>query len=103
MSITAASVQDREGAHPVVERAMEKYPGIQALYADSGYAGQCAQTVSQCHDIRVQIVRHPGNKNVGCWIGPEQPDPFTVKANAQGFVVLAKRWVVERTHAWNDR
>ncbi|KGE50276.1 IS5 family transposase, partial [Xanthomonas axonopodis] len=74
VSITAASVQDREGAHPVVERAMEKYPGIQALYADSGYAGQCAQTVSQCHDIRVQIVRHPGNKNVGRWIGPEQPD-----------------------------
>ncbi|KOR49206.1 transposase, partial [Xanthomonas oryzae] len=36
-------------------------------------------------------------------IGPEQPDLFTVKANAQGFVVLAKRWVVERTHAWNDR
>ncbi|WP_134980487.1 transposase, partial [Xanthomonas axonopodis] len=34
VSITAASVQDREGAHPVVERAMEKYPGIQALYAD---------------------------------------------------------------------
>ncbi|KOR49982.1 transposase [Xanthomonas oryzae] len=103
VSITAASVQDRQGAHPVLERAMEKYPGIQALYADSGYAGQCAQTVSQCHDIRVQIVRHPGNKNVGRWIGPEQPDLFTVKANVQGFVVLAKRWVVERTHAWNDR
>ncbi|GHU17081.1 hypothetical protein FACS189475_00330 [Betaproteobacteria bacterium] len=46
--VTAASVQDRDGAHPVIERAMEKYPTIKTLYGDSGYAGQCAQTVSQC-------------------------------------------------------
>lgn len=24
-------------------------------------------------------------------------------ARADGFVVLAKRWVVDRTHAWNER
>ncbi|MGS0601093.1 IS5 family transposase [Xanthomonas oryzae pv. oryzicola] len=103
VSVTAASVQDRDGAYRVMDRAMEKYPSIQTLYTDSGYAGQCAQLLSQCHDIRVQVVRHPANKNVGRWMGPEQPDLFTVKATAQGFVVLAKRWVVERTHAWNDR
>ena len=28
---------------------------------------------------------------------------YTSQADAQGFVVLAKRWVVERTHAWNER
>ncbi len=33
----------------------------------------------------------------------DQPNLFTVQANAQGFVVLAKRWVVERTHAWVER
>jgi transposase len=27
----------------------------------------------------------------------------TVAANADGFVPLPKRWVVERTHAWNER
>lgn len=103
VSVTAASVQDRDGAHPVVAAAMAKYPGIQTLFADSGYAGQCAQTVSQCRGIRVQVVRHPANKNVGRWVRPEQPDLFTVKADSNGFVVLAKRWVVERTHAWNER
>ena len=82
---------------------MEKYPSIQTLFVDGGYAGQCAQTVSQCHDIHVQVVRHPANKKVGRWIRPEQPDLFTVKADAKGFVVLPKRWVVERTHAWNER
>ena len=40
---------------------------------------------------------------MGRWIRPEQPDLFTVAADAKGFVVLAKRWAVERTHAWNER
>ncbi len=103
VSVTAASVQDRDGAHPVMASAMAKYPSIETLFVDSGYAGRCAQTVSQCHDMEVQVVRHPANKNVGRWVNPEQPDLFTVQADAQGFVVLAKRWVVERTHAWNER
>ncbi len=103
VSVTAASVQDRDGAHPVVADTMKKYPHIEKLFVDSGYAGQCAQTVSQCHDIEVQVVRHPANKNVGRWAHKDQPDLFTVQADANGFVVLAKRWVVERTHAWNER
>lgn len=103
VSITAASVQDRDGAHPVMVATMAKYPQIKTLFVDSGYAGQCAQTVSQTHAINVDVVRHPANKNVGRWVCAEQLDLFTVKADAKGFVVLAKRWVVERTHAWNER
>jgi transposase len=103
VSVTAASVQDRDGAHPVVVAAMDKHPSIETLFVDGGYAGQCAQTVSQLHDIQVQVVRHPANKNVGRWTHPEQPDLFTVETDANGFVVLPKRWVVERTHAWNER
>lgn len=103
VSITAASVQDRDGAHPVMAATMAKYPSVEQLFVDSGYAGRCAQTITQCHEISVQVVRHPANKNVGRWVKAEQPDLFTVQADAQGFVVLAKRWVVERTHAWNER
>jgi transposase len=103
VSVTAASVQDRDGAHPVMAAGMMKYPSVQTVFVDSGYAGQCAQTLSQCHNIGVQVVRHPANKNVGRWARPEQPDLFTIQATPEGFVVLAKRWVVERTHAWNER
>lgn len=103
VSVTAASVQDRDGAHPVVASAMSKYPSVKTLFVDGGYAGQCAQTVSQCHGIKVDVVRHPANKNVGRWVDSRQADLFTVQADANGFVVLAKRWVVERTHAWNER
>lgn len=103
VSVTAASVQDRAGAHPVVAATMAKYPNIKTLFVDSGYSGQCAQTVSQCHGVKVDVVRHPANRNVGRWLQPEQPDLFEVMADATGFVVQATRWVVERTHAWNER
>jgi len=41
ISVTAASVQDRDAAHPVVQAAINKYPSIQTLFADSGDAGEC--------------------------------------------------------------
>lgn len=103
VSVTAASVQDRDGAHLVVASALSKYPSIQTLFVDSGYAGQCAQTLMQCHGLQVSVVRHPANRNVGRWTDTQQDDLFMARADAKGFVVLAKRWVVERTHAWNER
>lgn len=103
VSVTVASMQDRDGAHPVVASAMAKYPTIETLFVDTAYAGQCAQTIWQCHGIRAQVIRHPANRNVGRWMDDRQPDLFTVQADVNGFVVLAKRWVVERTHAWNER
>ena len=103
VSVTAASVQDRDGAHPVVAVAMNKYPSIEKLYVNGGYAGQCAQTVSQHHAIHVEVMRHPASPSTRRWVRVEQGDLFTVAAAADGFVVLAKRWVVERTHAWNER
>lgn len=80
-----------------------KYPSIEALFVDSAYAGQCEQAISRGHDIRAQAVRHPANHNVGRWIDDRQPDLLSVQAEANGFVVLAKRWGVERIHAWNER
>lgn len=103
VSVTAASVQDRDGAHPIMASTMAKYPSVATLFVDSAYAGQCAQTILQCHGIHVDVVRHPANKRAGRWHLPDQGDLFTVQADAKGFVVLAKRWVVERTQAWNER
>lgn len=103
VSVTAASVQDRDGAHPVMANTMAKYPTVQTVFADTGYSGRCAQTLSQDHAIDVDIVRHPRNANVGYWTTPEQPDLFTQNRTHKPFVVLPKRWVVERTHAWIER
>jgi len=65
VSVTAASVQDRDGAHPIIAATIKKYPEIKTLFVDSGYAGQCAQAVFQTHAIDVDVVRHPANEKVG--------------------------------------
>ena len=101
VTITAASVQDRDGAAPVVAQACAKVPSLKALFADATYGGRCAEAIEQTHGLAVHIVRHPGNRSTGTWQTAQQPLwPETV---AKGFVVQAKRWVVERTHAWNER
>jgi transposase len=102
ITVTAACVQDRDAAAPVVAQAMAKVPGLQRLYADAAYGGRCVQGIVAAHPtLAVEIVRHPGNRTTGTWSDPQQslwPQPARA-----GFVLQAKRWVVERTHAWNER
>jgi putative transposase len=101
VTITAASVQDRDAAAPVVAQACAKVPGLKRLYTDGAYGGQCAQAIEASHGLAVEIVRHPGNRSTGTWHDVQQP--LWPEAVTTGFVVLPKRWVVERTHAWNER
>ena len=101
LSVTAASVQDRDAAPAVVAQACAKVPGLMKLYTDGAYGGTCAQAIEQTHGISVEVVRHPGNRSTGTWQDAQQP--LWPEVVAKGFVVQAKRWVVERTHAWNER
>ncbi len=97
VSVTAASVQDRDAAPPTVAQACADNQTITKLYADAAYAGQCAATIERAQGITVEIVRRPNKR--GDWGDgqiPLWPAPI-------GFVVLPKRWVVERTHAWGER
>lgn len=103
LTVTAASVQDRDASHAAVAAAKQKYPEVQTLFVDGGYAGQCAQTQHEQHGLTVEVVRHPANGNGGSWHHAGQGQLFPLKADANGFVVLPKRWVVERTHGWNER
>jgi len=102
VSVVAANVQDRDAASAVVADAATQYPQISTLFVDSAYAGQFAQATEQTHGIRVEVVRHPANKSVGSWHVEGAPERV-VAANTDGFVALPKRWIVERTHAWNER
>jgi len=102
VTITSANVQDRDAAMGMVDLAKAKVPGIEMVFVDAGYAGQRAREISLKHGIDVQVVRHPGNRNVGTWVDAHnQPSLFEVAA--RGFQVLPKRWIIERTNAWNDR
>jgi transposase len=97
VSVTAASVQDRDGAPTAVAQACSKYPTIEKLFADAAYAGQCAERLEHDLGISVEVVRRPNAR--GEWDHPQQ----SLWPTTGGFVVLPKRWVVERTHAWLER
>lgn len=102
VSVCAANLQDRDAGTEAIARAAAKYPSVQRLYVDSAYAGQWAKTVEHAHGITVEVVRHPANRHVGQWVQAGQQDLFPDTLTT-GFTVLPKRWVVERTHAWNER
>ena len=78
-----ASIQDRDGAPSVIASACESFPTLVHLFADGGYAAEAAE-------------RHGENQRSGLEI-VKRPDGVT------GFVVIARRWVVERTLAWFGR
>jgi putative transposase len=80
LQVHPASVQDRDGAVPLLQASRGLYPFIERAFADSVYAGECAANATS---IVVEIVR-------------KLPDQV-------GFVVLPKRWVVERFFAWINR
>jgi transposase len=102
VTMTAASVQDSDGdgAADVVAQACRKVPNLEWLYTDGAYGGQCARAIEQTHGIQVEVGRRPGNRSTGTLHDHQQS---LWQEPVRGFVVLAKRCVVERTHAWNER
>ena len=78
-----ADLQDRDGAYYVFEDITDQYPELAKVWADQGYSGELGADLLDQYDIILEIVEKL----------PEQ----------QGFVVLPRRWVVERSIAWLGR
>jgi putative transposase len=81
VSVHAANCSDTVAGGPVMARAAEKYPSIEAFSGDAGYRGTAVKFV----DETLGLVLHISTK---------------IK---DGWAVLPKRWVVERTFAWLGR
>lgn len=78
-----ADIQDRDGAKITIEEVLERFPSLQHFFADGGYRGEGLARFVDAQGRTIEIVKRPDD--------------------AKGFVVLAKRWVVERTFAWLGR
>jgi transposase len=79
-----ADVQDRDGAPAVLQAARRLYPWLRHIFADGGYAGdKLARTLVGHGAWTLQIIKRSDI--------------------AKGFVLLPRRWVVERTFAWLNR
>jgi putative transposase len=79
-----ANIQDRDGAVGVLQSIRRFYPFLRHIFADGGYAGdklKCAL------------------KGKGKWT----IEVIKRTDDMSGFVVLPRRWVVERTFAWLGR
>jgi len=77
-----ANVQDRDGAK-LLRPWLLLYGWLRTVFVDGGYAGQLAHWMAALprhRRLRMEVVKRP--------------------AQAQGFHLLPKRWVVERTFAW---
>jgi transposase len=83
--VHAADIQDRDGGVVAMATLFGLYPFLLKLYADGGYQGAAFQTglKQALAQVNVEIVKRSDR--------------------ARGFVVLPKRWIVERTFAWLGR
>ena len=83
--VTSADVQDRDGGLIVLSTMFGQFPFLEKLFADSAYAGPLFHDglASVMPGLVTEIVRRSDR--------------------AKGFVVVHKRWIVERTIGWLGR
>jgi transposase len=83
--VTSADVQDRDALPDLLAAVSRKSPWVKLAFVDGGYAGdETARAVFEASRIRISVVKRTDR-------------------SAQGFVVLPKRWIVERTLGWLNR
>ena len=83
MIVLAADVQDADGAGELLRRLKRLYPWLRTVFADSAYNRLAALLACFLLRLLLILVRRP--------------------AGSQGFVLVPRRWVVERTFGWLGR
>lgn len=82
--VTAANVQDRDGAKLVFNLIKDKIQRLCQIWADGAYAGELIDWILEKCGWKLEIQKGP-------------------KAGKKGFVVRPWLWIVERTFAWLGR
>lgn len=77
--VHGADVQDRHGAEEVLMKMAGRFSRLKLIWADGGYTGEFVQIAKQWFGRVIEIVN---------------------RSDLSKFVVLPKRWIVERTFGW---
>ncbi len=82
--VTPANEQDRGQVDALAEQIQEATgDSVEVAFVDQGYTGEQPAADAEAHGIRLEVVKLPTAKH--------------------GFVLLPRRWVVERSFAWMAR
>ena len=81
LCVTAADGQDRAQVSELAKRVQEEIgETVEIAFVDQAYTGENAADAAQEHGIKIEVVKLPTAK--------------------RGFVLLPRRWVVERSFGW---
>ncbi|MCX5658228.1 MAG: IS5 family transposase [Planctomycetota bacterium] len=84
LKVTAANEQERDQVGDLAQKVQEATgQSVKLAYVDQGYTGKEPAQAAKTHGIELMVVKLPEAK--------------------KGFVLLPKRWVVERSFAWAAR
>lgn len=84
LTVTAGNEQERSQVAELAQRVQEVTGGtVELAFVDQGYTGKPAAQQAAEHSIELEVVKHHEAK--------------------RGFVLLPRRWVVERTFGWLGR
>jgi transposase len=84
LCVTAADEQDRAQVSELAKRVQEETgETVKIAFVDQGYTGENAADAAAEHGIKLEVVKLPTAK--------------------RGFVLLTRRWVVERSFGWMSR
>jgi putative transposase len=91
--VHGANIADRDGAKLLLAKSSEGLPRMEKVWADRGYNGKIGEWIKERLGWTLEIVKPPRR-----WVrvpADEEPPPYP-----GGFIVLPRRWVIERTIAW---
>ena len=82
--VTPANEQERAQVEKLASQVQEVTgENVEVAFVDQGYTGESAEAAAEKHGVKLVVVKHEKAK--------------------RGFVLLPKRWVVERSFAWTSR
>lgn len=82
--VTSANEQDRAQVQELAQQVQQiTRESVEVAFVDQGYTGETASVAAETEGIRLEVVKLPEAR--------------------KGFVLLPRRWVVERSFAWTAR
>ncbi len=109
--VHSAKVPDQDGLKLLLDSARTAVSHLKHLWLDAGYEGRGKRWVEEVLGLSVEIVRRPPKpipEEVARtwaqeWAKEGQKVDWQKLMPPRGFVVLPRRWVIERTFSWLDQ